>query len=77
MTEIPIISFDALEAMARENGWTISALCYEAKIAKSNFGRWKRGENGITLSVYKTLYGLASKKHSDVIGAASSAETLQ
>lgn len=62
MNSIALLSPHDLERLGRENGWTLTALCREAKIAQSSFTRWKRGANGMTLRVYQRVYAVASRK---------------
>lgn len=51
-----------LEALARQNGWSLAALCRESKVAPSNFTRWKNGANGMTFRIYERVYRVASQK---------------
>jgi hypothetical protein len=60
MSETPL-SPDELENIARQNGWSLAALCRAAEIAPSSFSRWKRGDNGITLRTYSKLIELANR----------------
>ncbi len=57
-----------IERMAKANGWSIAALCRAAEINPSSFGRWKRGENGMTVKTYVKLIALA-KKPADQVAA--------
>jgi hypothetical protein len=59
-----LLSPRELEALGRKNGWSLAALCREAKVAPSNFSRWKGGSNGMTLRIYQRVYAVAVKKFS-------------
>ena len=60
MSDEPI-SLPELESLARGNGWSVAALCRAAEINPSSFGRWKRGENGMTVKTYIKLIALAKR----------------
>lgn len=62
----PTLSAEQVEAIAKRNGWTIRALCREAEIAQSTFGRWKRGANGLNIFTYDKIVRLAETKASEV-----------
>lgn len=56
------LSPSEIESVARKNGWSLASLCREAKVAPSNFTRWKAGANGMTVKVYERLIAVASQK---------------
>ncbi|WBO60580.1 MULTISPECIES: helix-turn-helix transcriptional regulator [unclassified Acidocella] len=56
------LSATELEKLGRNNGWSLAALCREAKVSPSNFARWKKGANGMTLRIYERVYSVASRK---------------
>lgn len=62
MNATTLLSPTEIESAARKNGWTLASLCREAKVAPSNFTRWKAGANGMTVKVYERLIAVASQK---------------